>query len=438
MREYKDASDVLDKPQMPPELVKSIQEIKGYTEALDSKDKATQLKITNAILKFEEHNTKHTADLLAYKAATAAAEKKAADAEDRVKGLETKIATGGLGHNGGPKMDPHDSPEFKSFYGMFCNPDAKSKEFENASQQTKQLALERKDMMLRTDDLRSGGYLVPPSTDSIIYKRLTEMSPVRLFATVRHLPGKSMNMVTRTNTLDSFYEGETEEAQQSANKYDEDTVTTYRQAVKVVMTVDQLMFSAVNMEAEIADAVSESFAVKESYLTLKGDGIKKPQGCQADPRVLKDAQVTALAGKLSFDDIAELISSLKSGYDPFLAMHRKTFGMLLQIKDSMGRPVWAPVQGDKPATIWDTPYTSSFIAMDPMKRGPNDTNAVSGSVPMMCCDLRRGYQIFDTVGMSVIRDDITEAGRALIKYNFRRYSTAKVVMPEAIKLLKVA
>ena len=35
------------------------------------------------------------------------------------------------------------------------------------------------------------------------------------------------------------------------------------------------------------------------------------------------------------------------------------------------------------------------------------------------------------------RDDVTQADKSIIIYNFRRWLTAKTIMPEAIKLLKV-
>ena len=297
---------------------------------------------------------------------------------------------------------------------------------------------ERKDgSMLRTDSLSAGGYLVPPITDGVIRKKVIELSPVRAFATPRTLPSKTMSIPTQKALLDSYFEGEAEAAVESESQYGEETVTAWRHAVKVRMTYDQLIMSPFNMEMEISSDVGKSFAKKEGYMFLKGDGNKKPAGCLVDPRVVAAATQSKTTGIVTFDDIAQLIGTMKAGYNPALFFGRGTFAQLIQLKDSQNRPLWTPVAGDKPATIWDHPYTASFIDMDQMAAG-SGTNAVSNSIPIMYADLAQGYEVFDVQGMSVIRDDVTQADKSIIIYNFRRWLTAKTIMPEAIKLLKVA
>ena len=57
--------------------------------------------------------------------------------------------------------------------------------------------------------------------------------------------------------------------------------------------------------------------------------------------------------------------------------------------------------------------------------------------PVVFADLRRGYEIYDLLGISVIRDDIKMADKAITQWIFRRYLTGQVVIPEAIKILKI-
>lgn len=432
---------------MPVELKKWADDAKAAIYQLTSEQKTlsadTKKSLTDFLAKYNDVNEKFAADKKANADALAAVEKKAVEAETRVKDLEQKIAQG-IGHSGGPALDDSGAPnpnaiertkpEYKTFMALL----AAGKGSEASAAAAYAASMERKDgSMLRTDSLTAGGYLVPPVTDSVIRKKVIELSPVRAFATQRSLPSKTMSIPTQKALLDSFFEGEAEEAQESESQYGEETVTAWRHAVRVRMTYDQLIMSPFNMEMEISSDVGKSFAKKEGWMFLKGDGSKKPAGCLVDNRVTGGAAVSKTAATITFDDMANLIGSMKNGYNPVLFFGRGTFAQLIQLKDSQNRPLWTPVAGDKPATIWDQPYTSTFIDMDQMATGSGTTNAVSNSIPIMYADLAAGYEIFDVQGMSVIRDDITQAARSIIIYNFRRYLTAKTIMPEAIKLLKV-
>lgn len=445
--QYK-STDMLEKPDMSVELKKMQTDISSALDQLmksvDAKNDATVRNLTDHITKYNDHADKHARDKKMFEDMLKAAEAKAEAADKRVKDLETQIATKGIGHNGGPPMDDRgfpnpycaerQEPEYKSFFGMMSARPNTSQLADNVSVLNRQ-AIEQKDAgMFRTDDLARGGYLVPPVTDSVIRKKVVELSPVRAYARVRPLMTKTMSIVTEKAVLDSFFEGEAEAAPESENLYGEETVTAWRQGVKVKLTYDQLIMSPFNMEAEISSSVGRSFAKKEGYMFLKGTGNKTPAGILGDQRVQK--VVSKTTGKITYDDIAELIGSMKAGYNPMLFFGRGTFAQLIQLKDGYERPLWAPVAGDKPATIWDHPYTSTFIDMDQMQAG-SGTNGVSNSMPIMYADLAMGYEIFDLQGMSVIRDDVTQADKSIIIYNFRRWLTAKVTMPEAIKILKV-
>jgi HK97 family phage major capsid protein len=56
--------------------------------------------------------------------------------------------------------------------------------------------------------------------------------------------------------------------------------------------------------------------------------------------------------------------------------------------------------------------------------------------PVAFGDFRRGYTIADRTGMTVIRDEISEARKAIVKFTWARWNTGDVVLPEAIRVLK--
>jgi len=434
------SADGADAPEMPAELKKMQTDIKSALDQLmksvDTKNEATTRNITSVIEKYDDLQSKYFADKKTHEDKLVAAEKKAEDNERRVKDLEQKIATGMIGHNGGPALTDEyhpqrQAPEYKSFFGSLFT----QKAFEAVAPETKAL--------LRTDQDQAGGYLLPPIMDNQIRKKVVELSPVRAYATARTMTGKSMSIPVRTALLDSSYEGEAEQDGADASKYGEVNVTAWRHSVTVPVTLDQLIMSAFNMEQEVSSDVGQSYAKKEGKLFLTGTGSKMPEGITVNPQVLAGKTTTTTTALVTFDDIARLIGSMKTGYNPTLFFNRLTFSGLIQLKDKYGRPLWQPVAGDRPATIWDEPYTKSFIDLDSLvtptlTSGEITANATSNTIPIMYADLRQGYEIFDLMGMSVIRDDVTQKRKAIIEYTFRRYNTAKVVMPEAIKLLKVA
>lgn len=430
-------------PDMPAELKKMQTDIKSALSdlmtAVDSKNKETVDNITKHITKYDDIASQWTKDKKAFEDDKKALEKKADEAERRIKDIEVKVATGGLGHNGGPaffddgKPNPEaadrQTPEFKAFFDF-----VRSHNVDSVKPEVKAL--------LRTDQDTAGGYLVPPVTDSLIRKKVLEISPVRRYAVSRPMSSKTMTIPMRLALLDSSYEGEAESDNTDASKYGTKTVTAFRHQVTVPVTRDQILMSPFDIEREIASDVGQSFAKKEAQLFLTGTGNKMPEGILTNAQVLTGKTTSGAAGIITFDDIATLIGTLKHGYTGCLFFNRLTFSILLQLKDGYGRPIWQPVAGDRPATIWDEPYDKSFIDLasmaTPTYSGSTLTaNATTGTYPIMYGDLAQGYEIFDLAGMTVIRDDVTRKRNAIIEYTFLRYNTGGVVMPEAIKLLKV-
>lgn len=400
----------------------------------------TKRNVEGFFAKYEDYNKKVTADF-------AAAQKKAVDAEERAKALETKmesmskeqleelkrlnkleLSIAKMGHNGGPAMDDaRSTAEYKSAFDYLRTGTAPA-----LVEGKKNIFAFRPDLVefktLRTDSDVQGGYLIPQVMDSEIRKNITEMSPVRLFAKVRTATSKVMDVPRRLSIPVALFEGEGEAAPNDQSTYGSEQVTLYRQTVKVPATLDMMVSSAFDLEREIAADVGEGYGKGEGTNFVKGTGVKGPQGFITDSRC--EVVQTASSATLVWDDMINIASKLKRGQNPWFLMNRRTLGALQAVKSTIGVPVWQPVAGTKPATIWDFPYNSDFIDLDDSQNGSN-------AKPVVFADLRRGYEIYDMIGISVIRDDLTKADQAITQWIFRRYLTGRVIMPEAIKILKI-
>lgn len=432
--ERKDATG-LDKPEVSAELKSMLKDAHNALQAIESKSEDTKVKALDALKKIndlsEDYGEKHRR----WEAALKAAETKAADAETRVKDLEVKVATGA---GGGSKPDYFDMPEVKAFYGMWQAMPGSQKLRDSITDLQKK-EMELKDAgLLRTDNMTQGGYLVPPVTANRVIEKMIEFSPVRALAAGMPLATKTMSVPTEKAIPDSYYEGEAEDAAQGTLQFGEETVQAWRHTVYMTMTYDQLLLSPFDMESRMTSSIGKSFAKKEGWMLVNGSGRNQPQGFLKHSDTATAHTITSAATQtVTWNDLANLMGAMKTGYNPMFLFNRLTFAQLVQIKDGYGRPLWTPVAGDKPATIWDQPYSSRFIDMDSMLYVDGTKNGTSNTLPIVYADLGEAYMNFDVQGMRVIRDDVTQATKNIIKYTFSRYHTAKVVKPEAIKVLKV-
>lgn len=417
-----------------PDPQKLAQEVKSALATLQEDSKGTKglAEDTKRNLEKFMHDYQDYADGVAKK--FAAAEKEKAEFEEKVAKAETELAEAKKGSEeyksrlekletliatkGKTGEDPHlsrQTPEYKNLFAYLKakgNSDLADIDFKT----------------LRTDNEVSGAYLIPQVLDNEIRKNITEISPVRAFARVRMAPGKTMDIPRRLALLRAYYEGETEQDELGQSTYGSEQVTLYRQSVTVPASLDMMVSSAFDLEREIAADVGESFGQSEGTAFITGTGVKGPQGIVMDSRI--DVTETATTAQIDFVDMAEIAGKLKRGQAPWWFMNRRTLAKMWQIKSTIGVPIWQPVAGDQPATIWGFPYNSDMIDLDDAQDG-------TGAKPIVFGDLRRGYEIFDMVGISVVRDDLTRKREAITEWTFRRYNTGRVILPEAIKILKV-
>ena len=189
-----------------------------------------------------------------------------------------------------------------------------------------------------------------------------------------------------------------------------------------------MVSSAFDLEREVASDVGESMAQGEGLNFVKGSGRKGPQGILSDSRVVPYTTINSAA--ITWQDFAAMAGALKRGQNLAFYMNCKTLAYIQSLTSDIHVPIWMPVAGDKPATIWGYPYSADVIDLDDVVTG-------SGAKPVVCADLYRGYEIHDMLGMSVVRDDLTRKKEAITEWTFRRYLSGRVILPEAISVMSL-
>ena len=281
---------------------------------------------------------------------------------------------------------------------------------------------------LRMDNDTDGGYLTSIETDQSLIKYITELSPVRQVARTRTIGKKTLEMPVRKTILSASYEGEGEAGNESQSSYGAETLTTYRLTTTVPFTKDLLMDSNFDLEAEINSDVAEAFAYSEGNKFVLGDGVKKPEGFLVNSSVIGSPYISAGVGTVSGDDLLLLTGQLKRGQNPMFAFNRQTLAFLRTLKDGAGSYAW------QPSLVPGVPNTiagEKYVVMQDMP------SIAANAYAIAYADFMRGYLIVDRMGLTMIRDNITNKKNNIIEITFHKYNTGKVIVPEAFKILKV-
>jgi HK97 family phage major capsid protein len=359
---------------------------------------------TQALEKQEKANQEFTSKL-------AEEQKSALELKERIDGLELELSRKGTTQTG---ANHKETEEYKAMQAY-------------VQKGVEQLSIEQKNT-LRTDIGTQGGYLTMPELDSMIIKKITEISPMRQYARVRTVGSKTLSIPTRTAIPVATYEGEAAAGGESNSFYGQETLTAYRMTVTVPYTYDQLIDSQFDIESEIMSDVAEAFAFTEGAKFVNGSGAKQPEGFLANADVAANFRLSSTSGVITGDDVLLLSGDLKVGYNPMYAMNRQTLAFLRTLKGSTNdHYLWQVGLGPtQPNTLAGAPYA---IMQDMPSIAAN-------SLSLVYADFARGYTIIDRTGLMVIRDELTRKKNNIIELTFHRYNHGQVVLSEAFKVLK--
>ena len=293
--------------------------------------------------------------------------------------------------------------------------------------------LEQKALSVGSDP--DGGYLVTPSMSDKIVRTIFETSPMRRIASVETISSDSLELIEDTQ---DFFAGWTTETSSISS------ATTTAQVGKKVIPVHELYAqpkatqkliddSSVDIEAWLADKLSDVFSRKENTAFISGDGIGKPRGIltyAAGTAWGQIEQVNSGAGAalVTADSLVALFYALKEDYATratFL-MSRSTAQVVRLLKETTtGQYLWQPsFQAGAPDTLLGVPVVQ---AADMPAAALNNLVIAVG-------DFQSAYQIVDRSGIRVLRDPFTD--KPFVNFYTTKRVGGDVVNFEAIKLLK--
>lgn len=287
---------------------------------------------------------------------------------------------------------------------------------------------QHRNALISADDTQGGYLTAPPAVESGILKELTQLSPIRRYATVRSISSPGATQAKLISDAEAWWVGETETRKETSLSFGRDNIGIHTLAAKIAVSIEHLQDSAYDVIGEITQAFGRAFAKKESFAFIKGDGHQKPLGILNTPGV--ETVKSGHATDLTLDGLLDLAYDLPGVYADsavYLA-NRATIGNIRKKKASDGHYLWQDsLQAGTPPSFNSRPLVED----------PELPNIAAGAKPVLFGDLK-WFRIYDKVNsLQILRDDYTMADNGLVLFRAQRRVGAGLVMPSAIRVQTV-
>lgn len=266
-----------------------------------------------------------------------------------------------------------------------------------------------------------GGYLVPEEMDSRLIEKLTEDNIVRRLATTITTSGDHKINIAASDPAAAWIE-EGGALDFGDAKFAQILLDAHKLHVAVKITEELLYDNAFNLESHIIKKFGEALANAEEDAFLNGNGTGKPTG-------IFDATgggtVAKTVSTVKTDDIIDLIYALRRPYrkNAVFIMNDKTIAGIRKLKDGNGQYLWQPSnQAGEPDRICGyTVYTSAYAPEDAIAFGDFSYYNIGDRGTRSFAELRELF-----------------AGNGMIGYVAKERVDGKLVLPEAVQILKIS
>lgn len=266
-----------------------------------------------------------------------------------------------------------------------------------------------------------GGYLVPEEYDNRLIDVLGEENIMRDLSTVITTSGEHKINIAATKPAASWIE---EGGQLSFGDatFDQILLDSHKLHVAIRVTEELLYDNAFGLENYIITQFGKALANAEEDAFLNGDGVGKPLGLFAASGGGQIAET--LTAAIKADDIINLVYALKRPYrkEASFIMNDKNIAAIRKLKDNNGAYIWQPsAQAGEPDRLFGYPVHTSAYA-------PEDAIAFGDY---------KYYNIGDRGTRSFKQLTELFAGNGMIGYVAKERVDGKLILPEAVQILKL-
>lgn len=266
-----------------------------------------------------------------------------------------------------------------------------------------------------------GGYLVPEEYDRRLIDVLDGENIMRGLATTITTAGQHKINIAATKPAAAWIE-EGGALTFGDATFNQIYLDAYKLHVAIKVTEELLYDNAFGLENYIITQFGKALANAEEDAFLNGDGKGKPTGIFDKT---KGGQIAGtLTAAIKSDDLIDLVYGLKRPYrkSASFIMNDSTLASLRKLKDNNGAYIWQPSykEGEPDRVLGYTVHTSSFAP----------TNAIAfGDYSY--------YNIGDRGSRSFGELRELFAGNGMIGFLAKERVDGKLVLPEAVKVLKL-
>ena len=274
----------------------------------------------------------------------------------------------------------------------------------------------------------NGGYLVPEEYDHRLIDILDEENVIRKLGTRITTSGEHKINIAATKPAAAWIE-EGGALTFGDATFDQIILDAHKLHVAIKVTEELLYDNAFNLENYIMQQFGKALANAEEDAFINGTGTGQPLGILAATGGA-DVGVTAKsATAITADELIDLIYSLKRPYRKSAAflLNDQTLAAIRKLKDNYGQYLWQPsLQAGEPDRILGyAAYTSPYFPA-----------VAAGKAAVAFGDFSY-YNIGDRGTRSFAELKELFAGNGMVGFVAKERVDGKLVLPEAVKLLKM-
>lgn len=266
-----------------------------------------------------------------------------------------------------------------------------------------------------------GGYLVPEEYDSRLIDVLTEENIMRSLGHTITTSGEHKINIAATKPAAAWIEEGAALTFGDAT-FSQILLDAHKLHVAIKVTEELLYDNAFGLENYIITEFGKALANAEEDAFLNGDGSGKPTGLFA---ATGGGMVAGtLSAAIKSDDMLDLVYALKRPYrkNASFIMNDKTLAQLRKLKDNNGAYIWQPSYqaGEPDKVLGYAVHTSAYAPENAIAFGDYSY-----------------YNIGDRGTRSFKQLNELFAGNGMIGYVAKERVDGKLILPEAVQILKL-
>lgn len=265
-----------------------------------------------------------------------------------------------------------------------------------------------------------GGYLVPEEYDSRLIQTLEEENIMRKLATRITTSGEHKINIAATKPAAAWIEEGAALTFGDAT-FSQILLDAHKLHVAIKVTEELLYDNAFSLENYIIDQFGKALANAEEDAFLNGTGVGQPLGLFA---ATGGGTVEKTATALTTDEVIGLVYALKRPYrkNASFIMNDQLIAQIRTLKDNNGAYMWQPTltAGEPDKLLGYDVYTSQYAPTDAIAFGDY-----------------KYYNIGDRGTRSFKQLNELFAGNGMIGYVAKERVDGKLILPEAVQILKI-